>query len=172
MNDRVPVGVVERLQDAVHDGENLGRRYGPSVEPVAQRLAADEFQDDVVRPLDLLHVVDLDQVRVAGPCHHLGFLEEALQRDRVGGGRRDQLLDRHLTAEPGLLREVHGAHAAASQLAFDHVLADVPLGHARRRRDPGLRQRRDQPHGGGLLAGKAAGRLRALTRRLRRRRVR
>src|SRR6266568_2517767 len=110
-----------------------------AVEPGPPRLAADEFQDDVVRALDLLHVEDLDQVRVASACHDLGFLEEALERDRVGGGGRHELLDRDLTAEPGLLREIDGAHAATPQLAFDHVLADVPLRHARGRRHPRLR---------------------------------
>src|SRR6266699_1031427 len=81
---RVAVRVVQGLQDAVHHRENLRQSNRPAVEPVAQRLAADEFQDDVVRALDLLHVEDLDQVRVASACHDLGFLEEALERDRVG----------------------------------------------------------------------------------------
>src|SRR5712691_4038528 len=71
---------------SLRDWLNLRHRNAPAVEPVAQRSAAHEFQDDVVRPLDLLHVVDLDQVRVAGSGHDLGFLEEALERDRVGRG--------------------------------------------------------------------------------------
>src|SRR5207247_8160532 len=90
-------------------------------------------------------------------------LEEALERDRVGGGGRDELLDRDLTAEPGLLREVDGTHAATPQLAFDHVLADVPFRHARRRRHPRLRKRRHEPHGCGVLAREAADMRRALT---------
>ena len=104
-----------------------GSGISAPVQPVAQRPAAHELQDDVVGVADLLEVVDLDEVGMAGPRHDLRLLEEALQRGRVGGGRQDQLLDRDLAAEARLLGQVDGAHAAAPELALDPVLADVAL---------------------------------------------
>src|SRR5712664_2096440 len=93
---------------------------------------------------------------MAGPRHHLGLLKEALEGDRDGGRRLDQLFDRYLAPETGLFGEVHGAHAPATQLAFDPVLADISVGGWRRsrhqRRERGRRGRwrgnRDQAHSG------------------------
>ena len=146
------VGVIQRLQHAVHDGEHLRRRYRSVVHPLAQRAPADELEDQVVDVPLQLHVVDLDKVRVAGPGHHLRLLKEALQGDRVG--RLDQLLDRDLTAEAGLLGEVDSTHPATAELALDAVLADVVLaGDLRRsrnrsdwRRRHGGRRDRDESH--------------------------
>jgi hypothetical protein len=127
VDDGVPVRIVERLQHAVHNGEHLRQRDLAAVQPVAQRLAADELEDDVVGGADLLHVVELDQVWMAEPRHHLRLLEEALERGGIRRSRGHELFDRHLAAQARLLGEVDGAHAAAAQFPLDDVLADVTL---------------------------------------------
>ena len=139
----------------MHDGKDLGRRNRASVEPVAQRLAAHELEDDVIRLGRKLDIVNLNKVGMARPRHHLGLLQKALEGDGIGRGRLDQLLDRHLAPETRLLGEVYRAHSAAAELAFDAIFADEPLARHRRwsgdhHRDRRRRSRRrrhgDQPH--------------------------
>src|SRR6266566_5309945 len=98
----------------MHYREDLWQRNWAPINPFAKRLSANEFENDVVGVAHQLEVVDLDEVGMAGSRHHLGLLQEALQRDGVGGRRLDELLDRDLSAQARLLREVHGAHAAAA----------------------------------------------------------
>ena len=130
------VGVVERLQHGVHHSEHLRQRQHPGADAGPQRGPADVLENDVVGIADLLQVVDLDDVRVGRAGHDLRLLHESRKGGRVGVRIGDQLLDRDLAAEPGLLGEVYGAHAAPPQLPLDHVLADMAcfgragLGHA------------------------------------------
>src|SRR2546429_265149 len=121
----VAVRVVERLQDSVHDSEPLWGRNLGLVHPVAQGAASDELEDQIVDVALQLHVMDLDQVRMAGPRHDLRLLQEAFQSDRIG--RLDQLLDRDLAPQTRLLGQVDGAHPASAELTFEAVLADVAL---------------------------------------------
>src|SRR5690349_14077984 len=108
------MGVIERLEHTVQDGENLGWRHGALVHPVPQRTPAHELEDEVVDVPHELHVVDLDQVWMARPRHDLRLLEEALQRDRVR--RPDELFDRNLAAETWLLGQVDRTHASPAEL--------------------------------------------------------
>src|SRR5438046_7836294 len=86
--------------------------------------------------------MDLDQVRMAGPCHDLRLLQEPFQGNWIG--RLDQLLDRDLPSQTGLLGQVDGAHPASAELTFNAVLADVSLtGNLGRRRIPRLMRGRD-----------------------------
>ena len=73
--------IVEGLEDSVHDGEHLRRRDLGLVHPVTQRAAPDELQNQVVDIALQLHVVDLNQVRMARPGHDLRLVQEAFQRD-------------------------------------------------------------------------------------------
>ena len=114
--------------------------------------------------------MDLDQVGMTGPRHHLGLLQETPKRSWVG--RLDELLDRHLSAEARLLRQVNGAHSAPAELALDPVLADVALARERRRggdggdrrRRGGRRRDRDEAHSGRRFIRGLLSRLRRLIR--------
>src|ERR1700730_14899945 len=127
MHDCVLVRVVQRLQHSVHHRECLGQWNRPLVQEVPQRTSAHELEHDVVRVADLFEVVDLHKVWMTGPGHDLCFLEKTQQGGRVSGWQKDELLDSDLSAEPRLLGQVNGTHAAASKLALDKVFADLPL---------------------------------------------
>ena len=159
MDDRAFVRVVKSLQDTVHDGEGLGQRDRPLVDPLAQRFPAHKLEHDVVGFSDLLEVVDLHQVGVARPGHHLRFLHESRQCGRIRGRGRDELFDGDFAAKAKLLGQVDGPHPTSAKLALDQILADLARRCHGWRRGGGRRRRRgrrhhrldgrDQAHGGG-----------------------
>jgi hypothetical protein len=81
---------------------------------------------DVGLPRVLADVVDGDDVGMAEAAGGLGFAQEPHAVLRGVRGAQGQRLHGHPAVEPRVPRQVHGAHAAATEDAFDHVLPDRP----------------------------------------------
>jgi hypothetical protein len=109
----------------LHDHrEHLRRAARRLGEPLAQRLALDEFH----RQEDLLavraHVVHGDDVGVRQASERLGLAQEASAADRVAAEARSQELERELAIELGVVGGVHHPHAARAEPREDHVAPD------------------------------------------------
>ena len=118
------VSVVERCCDA---GADVAGQFGAQsflrVEYLAQALALDELHHDGLTTVLLEHVVDGDDVRMVEARRSNGFATEALRDDGIGGERRLEPLDGHLTIECEVDRQPHLGHAALRE----HALQFVPL---------------------------------------------
>ena len=92
--------------------ERLPRRHGALPDARAQRLALQQFGDDVVEPAFVADIVDGQDVRMVEHARGARFLLEAPQSVRVGGEIAGEDLDGHVALQARVLRAVHLAHAA------------------------------------------------------------
>ena len=83
MDDPPLVGGLQRLGDLT--GKRLVERDRTLRDPVLQRRAFDQFQDERPPVSALFESVDLGNVRVVQRGQHLGFALEASQAFRIVG---------------------------------------------------------------------------------------
>ena len=97
-------------------------RQGPGLlEPALDGVARQIVHHVERQALTLVHVVHGNDVGMGQPAEDPSFLDELLLRfDRPQLGPQD--LDRHGAVEPYVARQVHGSHAAASELAQQLVV--------------------------------------------------
>ena len=118
------VGVVQRFGHARHDPHDiLGRQTAAAV--IAEQLrrvgALDEVHRDPQLAVVLAAVVHTDDVGMPQSRDHVGFAVEPLAILAVDGELHRQNLERVIPRQPGMLDEVHLAHAARTQRAHDGV---------------------------------------------------
>ena len=90
-----------------------------------QRLPFDELHRDEAPFEDVADLVDGDDVRMIQRGDGARFLFEAADRVAVAGQPVAEELDRHLAAEPGVVREIDLAHAAAADEGQDLIGANA-----------------------------------------------
>jgi hypothetical protein len=118
VHDPAEVGGVQRLRDLRHDRHGLADvEPAGGLDPLGQRLAGHELHDQVVGPAAVGQVVlaaveDLDDAGVPQGGHDPRLGTEAGDEVGVGDQRRQQDLDRDLTAEDEVLGTPDVAHAA------------------------------------------------------------
>ena len=130
------VRVGEPLADLADDIEHQpGARLGPPPRAVGQdakQIRAEHvLHRDVVLPVDLPQLVDLDDVGVLQRRAHLGFGDEHLDEGPVlRVGRQDLLDDEDLleAIRPGDTRLVDLGHPARPDLVEEDVLAELCAG--------------------------------------------
>jgi hypothetical protein len=130
---------VLRLDVAMHDAGGVGRRQRlrelhaevddrrnrrAAARQRGERLPLDEFHRQEAATLELPYLVDGDDVRMVEGRGRAGLLLEPAGDVGASGERWAQELDRHLSSQPRILREVHLAHAPAAEQADDVVDAD------------------------------------------------
>src|SRR5438309_11530886 len=91
--------------------------------PPAQRFARDELGDNKVQAVCLSDLVNGDDVRMIESGSRLGFLLKALQPILVRSEFRRQQLERNLTLEPNVFREINLAHSPSAQQREHLVMA-------------------------------------------------
>ena len=111
---------------------DLGGERAAIAEHLAERVAANQFDDEVLLALVLVRdVEDLDDVRVAELRDRLRLgVKARLRFDRVAEVRVDDL-HRDLARETRVVRAVHGGHSAVPDLLDDLVLGELGQPSAR-----------------------------------------
>ena len=99
MDDAPLVRRLERLGDLPRDLERLVDRQRSPRQPLRQRLAVDELQDQRLDAARLLEAVDRGDVRMIQRGQDLRLALEARQPLGVRGERLGQHLDRHVAIE-------------------------------------------------------------------------
>ena len=121
------------FRKAVGDGrgelQRTSRRQRASVQKFSEGLALNELHADEGLRLGLTEVVDRDNRWMIERGRRAGLDFESPHPLGVAGAIGRQELQRHITAEPGVMREVHLAHAPGSQKRTNDKL---PKAHARR----------------------------------------
>ena len=111
----------EAVRDLQRVVDRLSRRQLPARERRAQRLAFEQLLNDVGRALVRADVVDGRDVGVVQDSRGPRLLLEAAQAVGVRGERRRQDLDRHVAAQPRILRPVDLSHPARAERREDLV---------------------------------------------------
>jgi hypothetical protein len=122
------VGGVERRDDLPPDRQRVADLQSTR-DPVRQRLAFDELEDQGAHALRLLDAVNRGNVGVVQRRQRPCFAFEAGQSIRIACERTRQDLDGDVPAETGIPGAVNFAHSAFAKLAEDAVRADVFRDH-------------------------------------------
>jgi hypothetical protein len=121
VQDPGAMGVFEPTRHLPHQTDRLlDRQRSLPLEPCPQRLALDEWHDEVQLPVRFTRIEHRHDVRVSEVRGRGDLTEEAFLADR-----RRMLSVKHLHRDAALvlevLGEVHGCHAAPAELALDTV---------------------------------------------------
>ncbi len=131
VDDVVPVRVVQRARHFGGDAHRVrDRELLLPVEPVAQGLALDERHDVEQEAVRSPRVEEREDVRVLEIGGGLDLGEEPLGADDRGQLRVEDF-DGDLAVVLQVLREVHGGHAALTQLPLDPIAVGEGGGQAR-----------------------------------------
>ncbi len=118
----LPMGGLERVEQAPAQLRHRARGKGAALEPPRQRLPLHVIHHVVEKPVGRPRLVDRQDVRVVEPREEAGFAVKPL--DGPGRGEfRPQDLDRDGTAEPAVPAQEDDPHPAGPQLALEVVLA-------------------------------------------------
>ena len=138
MNDPSLVGGLQRVGDLVGDRHRLRDRQRPPLQPLGQRRALDELEDEGMHALRLLEAVDRPDVRVVERGQQPRFPFEARPPVGVRGEEGREDLDRDVTAEARVPRAIHLAHTTRADEVQDLIRPQPASGQHRRR---GIAQR-------------------------------
>src|SRR5207244_4938780 len=132
MDDAVLVGILERPGGIGGDPKRvLDRELSLTIQPVAETLPFDEGHGEPQLTGGVTRVEDGEDVRVLEPGGQLDLALEAFRSE--GGG---QLRVEHLERDRPLVLEIEGeiddGHAAAPELALEHVAVPEGVGQQRR----------------------------------------
>jgi len=133
----VPVQVLHGPRDRGQQAHALLQLQAPATQPIGQAGALDVFHGEVVLAVDLAHVVDLHDVRMAQTGGGAGLLLEPLHVLGAGEVAGEDHLDGHGPLEALLPGLVDHAHAAAPDLAEQLVRAEIAWDLDRRSLDCG-----------------------------------
>ena len=145
VHDALLVGGLERVGDLPGDHERFIDRKRALLDPLCERHAVDQLEDQTADALELLETVDGGDVRMIERRQQLRLATEAGHAVGIAGERRGQHLERHVPPELGVARAIDLAHAAGADLLLDPIVRDRLSDHG-----PGLRRsRRAPPPSGG-----------------------
>ncbi len=134
MDDAGPVRRVKRPGRLLGHGEGIVGRERTATEPVAERLALVEGQDEERTQGVVLDGVDPADVWVVERGGGPGLAEEPGPGRGVGGDGGVEELERDRPLEPLVERPDDGAHPARAEHPLDAVRADVLAGLGQRLR--------------------------------------
>ena len=117
MDDAGGMGAVESVGDLHAEAEDLADRQRPAGDAVGERLAFEQFHDQVA----VADVVERADVRMIELRDRLGLALEARPQLRVVRELRRQDLDGHAAVEASVVRAPDLAHAAGAERREDLV---------------------------------------------------
>jgi hypothetical protein len=126
VDERPRVSGIERGGDLLDDRDcarGLERPVAP--QDALEIQPGDVAHDDVEATLVLVGGVDRDDMRLVERCRDARLGLEACSESRVGGYLRAEDLERDMSAEPLVARQVHDAHAAAADDRLDRVALEA-----------------------------------------------
>src|SRR5437016_14610602 len=88
---------------------------------LTQRFAFDKLGDDKVCAVEPAYLVNGNDIRMVECRYGSRFLLEATQSLRVYRELNGQQFERNLSAEPGILRQIHFSHATFAEQVNDLV---------------------------------------------------
>ena len=164
VHDAARMRILERARQLQGDDHGVAHRQRLLlVQRVGQRRAFDQLHRHVRPVLDLADVVHDHDIGVRQAAGGARLAQEAHAAVVVLAQRRVQEFDGHVAADRGVVRAVHGGHAAAAQARLDAVAADlshVRLGRGRcdrRQRAGRAGQRAAGPSGRAAAGGDELG---------------
>ena len=121
MNDPLLVRGLERVRDLPGHGERFFCRNRPRRDPLRERLALDELENERLDVARFLETVDRRNVGMVQRREDLGLPLEPRQPLGILRHRLWQHLDRHLAVQLPVLRPVHLPHASRAERRQDLV---------------------------------------------------
>ena len=125
MDDAVLVRRFERLGNLPRDRQRFVDGQRAARDPVGERVALDQLQDERVDVAAVLEPVDRRDVRMVERGQHLRLAPEAREAIRIERQTRRAAPSARRRAELGIARAIHLAHAAGAERADDLVRADA-----------------------------------------------
>ena len=124
MDDGLLVGGVQRVGDLSRDGQRLANRKRAAVQPIGERFALHELEDQRPdrglpgsrRRVDLLDAMNGADMRMIERGQDARLALEAREAIRIGREQCRQQLDGDVSIEPGVARAIHLAHASSAKL--------------------------------------------------------
>ena len=123
MHDPAAVQRLQGAEDAEGDLQGLGQGNGLAGDPLRQRLAGEQLHHQIELASIFGELVDVADVGVVDAGGGARLAEEALPQPRVVGRLADAL-DGDRAVQSVVMRCVHHAHPALTQLASDAVATD------------------------------------------------
>jgi hypothetical protein len=111
MDDSLRVRSCERVRYLRSIFNGLIRSERPAAQTIGERLALDEFHDEVIGP----DVVESADIRMIERCDCPRFAFEAVCKSRLGNFDRDQPVHTRISGT------INIAHAALAQQVFDSI---------------------------------------------------
>ena len=121
MDDVLLVRGGEALRDLAGALDGLASWHGAAAQPAAERLAFQQFRDDVRRTVMETEVVDGDDVGMIELAGRARLLLESANPVHVGREGGQNQLHGHLAIETRVARAIHVAHAAGAEPRDDLV---------------------------------------------------
>lgn len=131
MDDASGVRGLQRIGKLDCPAQQVGQGQRPAGDAFAQRGAIEVLHRNVSLSVGFAQVVNGADIGVVETRGRLRFAPKAGEGARITGDRGRQELERDLTIEPDVFRQVDLAHAAAAELAHDAVVADDRPGRER-----------------------------------------
>ena len=104
--------------------KRLGQRNRSLRQPIGQRFAVHELEDQKLRSVGFFETVNAGNVRMIQRGQQLRFALEPSDPFGILGERCGQALDRHAPIEAGIASAIDLAHAARTQSRFNFIRTD------------------------------------------------
>ena len=124
MDDAGFVRGVERIGNLARVAKRLVDANGPTRDPIGERLAVDELENQRRRAGVIVDAVNRRDIGMIERREHARLTLEAHQAVGVGGDRRRDDLDRDVAAQPRVARAIDLAHPAGTDQRDDVMAAD------------------------------------------------
>ena len=131
MGDPFVVRSLERLGDLACDGQCFGDLHWPLAQPIRERRAFDEFEDQRAQTIGFFKSIDAADVRMIQRGEHARFAREAGTTLRIRCEMRRQEFEGDVTAELAVVRAKHLAHTPCAKRSEDPVGTEVASQHLR-----------------------------------------
>ena len=124
MDDALLVRGFERFGNLTRDPRSFNHRNRTVAQPIGQRRALDELENQELGVAALLDAVDARDVRMVERREQFRFPLEPRDSVRIVRDRLRQRLDRHVPPELGVAGAIDLAHTSGTQRRRDDVRPD------------------------------------------------
>ena len=115
MNNAAVVGGFERFSDLLRDGQALRKWQRAPGDPIGERPAFDEFEDQKLPALDFLEPVDRADVGMVERGEELRLAPEPADAFGIVDKAWRQRFQRDITIQPGVARAIDLAHPSDAE---------------------------------------------------------